>query len=201
VTGLRCDQVAADVSIFVPGRRLDDNVQVLLRFEAARARNVVGEPVATGNENNLRLRIYGEKAGIEVGAGKSELSTVYAVWQAADHDQPGRGWRDGFGKACERIRRGIRRDTWRRSRSFMPIWLSRSPHETPGALRRSRRCWYERGGRRRWRSFHLRSAGIFSQKLGVGESAVVPVGREKQAGLKPGPTQSGCTIEIDHRGG
>src|SRR5713226_8798235 len=33
VTGLRCDQVAADVSIFVPGRRLDDNVQVLLRFE------------------------------------------------------------------------------------------------------------------------------------------------------------------------
>ena len=37
VTGLRCDQLAADVSIFVPGRRLDDNVQMLLRFEGGRA--------------------------------------------------------------------------------------------------------------------------------------------------------------------
>ena len=40
VTGLRCEQVAADVSIFVPGRRLDDNVQVLLRLEG-RARGML----------------------------------------------------------------------------------------------------------------------------------------------------------------
>jgi len=65
VTGLACEQVAADVTTFVPGRRLDDNVQVMLRF----SKNVKGglwvSQVAPGNENNLRLRVYGEKAGLE----------------------------------------------------------------------------------------------------------------------------------------
>src|SRR6266852_4325473 len=65
VTGLRCDQVAADVSIFVPGRRLDDNVQMLLRFEGGARGMLWASQVATGNENNLRLRVYGEKAGLE----------------------------------------------------------------------------------------------------------------------------------------
>jgi predicted dehydrogenase len=65
VTGLRCDQVAADVSIFVPGRRLDDNVQVLLRFAGGARGMLWASQVAPGNENNLRLRVYGEKAGIE----------------------------------------------------------------------------------------------------------------------------------------
>src|SRR6267378_1966140 len=67
VTGLGCDQVAADVSIFVPGRRLDDNVQVLLRFEGGARGMLWASQVAAGNENNLRLRVYGEKAGIEWG--------------------------------------------------------------------------------------------------------------------------------------
>ena len=65
VTGLRCDQVAAEVSIFVPGRRLDDNVQVLLRFEGGARGMLWASQVATGNENNLRLRVYGERAGLE----------------------------------------------------------------------------------------------------------------------------------------
>jgi predicted dehydrogenase len=67
VTGLRCEQVAADVSIFVPGRRLDDNVQVLLRLEGGARGMLWASQVATGNENNLRLRVYGEKAGLEWG--------------------------------------------------------------------------------------------------------------------------------------
>jgi predicted dehydrogenase len=67
VTGLRCDQLAADVSIFVPGRRLDDNVQMLLRFDGGARGMLWASQVATGNENNLRLRVYGEKAGIEWG--------------------------------------------------------------------------------------------------------------------------------------
>jgi len=67
VTGLRCEQVAAEVSIFVPGRRLDDNVQMLLRLEAGARGMLWASQVATGNENNLRLRVYGEKAGLEWG--------------------------------------------------------------------------------------------------------------------------------------
>src|SRR6266849_2320493 len=67
VTGLRCDQVAAEVSIFVPGRRLDDNVQVLMRFEGGARGMLWASQVAAGNENNLRLRVYGEEAGLEWG--------------------------------------------------------------------------------------------------------------------------------------
>jgi predicted dehydrogenase len=65
VTGLTCEQVAADVSTFVPGRRLDDNVQVMLRFSAGVKGALWASQVASGNENNLRLRVYGEKAGLE----------------------------------------------------------------------------------------------------------------------------------------
>jgi predicted dehydrogenase len=65
VTGLHCREVAADVSIFVPGRRLDDNVQLLLRFAEGAKGALWASQVATGNANNLRLRVYGEKAGLE----------------------------------------------------------------------------------------------------------------------------------------
>src|SRR5437879_12468957 len=52
VTGLRCDQVAAEVSIFVPGRRLGAKVQTLLRCEGGARGMCWGSQVATGNENN-----------------------------------------------------------------------------------------------------------------------------------------------------
>jgi predicted dehydrogenase len=65
VTGLTCKQLAADVTTFVPGRRLDDNVQVMLRFSNGAKGSLWASQVATGNENNLRLRVYGAKAGIE----------------------------------------------------------------------------------------------------------------------------------------
>jgi predicted dehydrogenase len=65
VSGLHAEQVAADVSIFVPGRRLDDNVQVLLRYEDGVRGMLWASQVAVGNENNLRLRVYGQKAGLD----------------------------------------------------------------------------------------------------------------------------------------
>jgi len=65
VTGLACEHLAADVSAFVPGRRLDDNVPVMLRFAKGVKGGLWCSQVAPGNENNLRLRVYGEKAGLE----------------------------------------------------------------------------------------------------------------------------------------
>jgi len=64
VSGLACKEVAADVHIFVPGRRLDDNVQTLLRYEKNVRGMLWASQVATGNDNHLGLRIYGEKAGL-----------------------------------------------------------------------------------------------------------------------------------------
>ena len=65
VTGLSCEQVAADVTTFVPGRRLDDNVHVMLRFSKGVKGGLWASQVAPGNENSLSVRVYGEKAGLE----------------------------------------------------------------------------------------------------------------------------------------
>ena len=64
VTGLKLESVAADLTSFVPGRTLDDNANVLLRFAGGARGSLWASQVAPGNENGLRLRIYGEKGGL-----------------------------------------------------------------------------------------------------------------------------------------
>ncbi|GLT10736.1 oxidoreductase [Sulfitobacter porphyrae] len=65
VTGLQLESLAADLSTFVEGRRLDDNVHVMLRFEGGAKGMLWSSQVAPGNENGLRLRVYGDKGGLE----------------------------------------------------------------------------------------------------------------------------------------
>ena len=65
VTGLACEAVAADLTTFVAGRRLDDNVNILLRFAGGARGMLWATQVAPGNDNNLRLRVYGERVGLE----------------------------------------------------------------------------------------------------------------------------------------
>ncbi len=65
VTGLNATELLAELTSFVPGRRLDDNAQVLLRYEGGARGTLWASQVAPGNENNLRLRVYGAKGGLE----------------------------------------------------------------------------------------------------------------------------------------
>ncbi|WP_171237069.1 Gfo/Idh/MocA family protein [Ruegeria sp. HKCCA6837] len=65
VTGLNAESLAADLQAFVPGRKVDDNAHVLLRFEGGARGMLWSSQVAPGNENALRLRVYGEKGGLE----------------------------------------------------------------------------------------------------------------------------------------
>ena len=65
ISGLETTEVLAELSSFVPGRRLDDNAQVLLRFAGGARGALWASQVAPGNENNLRLRVYGSKGGLE----------------------------------------------------------------------------------------------------------------------------------------
>ncbi|HKT90185.1 MAG TPA: Gfo/Idh/MocA family oxidoreductase [Candidatus Sulfotelmatobacter sp.] len=88
VTGLRCERIAAELSTFVPGRRVDDNAQMLLRFNEGVKGMLWASQVAAGNENNIRLRVYGEKAGLE--------------WRQED---PNHLWWKPLGKPPELIRR------------------------------------------------------------------------------------------------
>jgi len=65
VTGLEVESLAADLQSFVPGRRVDDNGHVLLRYKGGARGMLWCSQVASGCENGLRLRVYGTKAGIE----------------------------------------------------------------------------------------------------------------------------------------
>ena len=64
VTGLELEAICADIKTFVPGRKLDDDASVLLRFKNG-ARGVLWvSQIATGEENHLRLRVYGSEGGL-----------------------------------------------------------------------------------------------------------------------------------------
>ncbi|HET6160570.1 MAG TPA: Gfo/Idh/MocA family oxidoreductase [Dongiaceae bacterium] len=65
VSGLELDAVSADLTSFVKGRKLDDNVHVMMRFKGGAKGMLWASQVAPGNENNLKLRVYGTKGGIE----------------------------------------------------------------------------------------------------------------------------------------
>ena len=65
VTGLEVESLAADIQAFVPGRPVDDNAHVMLRFEGGARGMLWASQVAPGNENALRIRVYGESGGLE----------------------------------------------------------------------------------------------------------------------------------------
>lgn len=64
VSGLEVEQVSAELSSFVAGRRLDDNAQVLLRFTGGARGMLWASQVAVGEDNALRLRVYGERGSL-----------------------------------------------------------------------------------------------------------------------------------------
>lgn len=65
VSGLAVRELAAELNSFGAGRRLDDDGAVLLRFDQGARGVLMASQICTGEENNLRLRIYGDKAGID----------------------------------------------------------------------------------------------------------------------------------------
>ena len=65
VSGLTLESLSADLQSFVEGRRVDDNAHVMLRFEGGARGMLWCSQVAPGNENALRLRVYGSKGGLE----------------------------------------------------------------------------------------------------------------------------------------
>lgn len=89
VTGLETEALAADLQSFVPGRRLDDNAHVMLRFKGGARGMLWSSQVAPGNENALKLRVYGAKGGLE--------------WSQED---PNYLWFTPFGEAKRLITRG-----------------------------------------------------------------------------------------------
>uniref|UniRef100_UPI004047C2A6 Gfo/Idh/MocA family protein n=1 Tax=Yoonia sp. TaxID=2212373 RepID=UPI004047C2A6 len=65
VSGLTLESLSADLQSFVSGRALDDNAHVMLRYQGGARGMLWCSQVAPGNENALRLRIFGDKGGLE----------------------------------------------------------------------------------------------------------------------------------------
>jgi predicted dehydrogenase len=89
VTGLTGSSLAADLTAFVDGRQVDDNAHVMLRFDSGAKGMLWASQVAPGNENALRLRVYGDKGGLE--------------WAQED---PNYLWHTPFGEPKRLITRG-----------------------------------------------------------------------------------------------
>jgi predicted dehydrogenase len=65
VSGLTLQELSADLTIFVKGRKVDDNVHAMLRFKGGAKGMIWASQVAPGQENGLKLRVYGTKGGLE----------------------------------------------------------------------------------------------------------------------------------------
>jgi predicted dehydrogenase len=82
ISGLQITHLCADLQIMVPGRALDDDGNVLLRFNNGATGVLMASQVAAGEENALKIRVYGEKGGIEWA--QQEPNTLIVKWL----DQP-----------------------------------------------------------------------------------------------------------------
>jgi predicted dehydrogenase len=78
VTGLKIKELAADITSFVPGRALDDDANLLLRFEGGAKGVLHCSQISVGEENNLNLRVYGELGGLEWH--QKEPNTLLLKW-------------------------------------------------------------------------------------------------------------------------
>ncbi len=91
VTGLKISEICADVSTIVEGRRLDDDGNILLRFDNGALGILYASQISAGEENNLRIRVYGEKGGLEWH--QMEPNSLIARW----NDKPMQVFRTGVG--------------------------------------------------------------------------------------------------------
>ncbi len=91
ITGLKISELAADLTTFVEGRLLDDDANILLRFENGAKGVLHCSQISVGEENNLNIRVYGEKGGIEWH--QKEPNTMLVKWL----DQPMQVYRTANG--------------------------------------------------------------------------------------------------------
>ncbi len=91
ITGLQISELAADLTAFVKGRKLDDDGNVLLRFKGGAKGVLHSSQISVGEENNLNIRVYGELGGLEWH--QNEPNTLLLKWM----DQPMQVYRTANG--------------------------------------------------------------------------------------------------------
>jgi len=95
ITGLTIASLCADLSTFVPGRALDDDGNVLLRFSSGARGVLSASQIAVGKENDLAIQVYGEQGGLEWR--QSDANSLVVRWA----DKPYEVRRAGFPGTAE----------------------------------------------------------------------------------------------------
>ena len=75
ITGLEVESICADLTTFAPGRPLDDNADMLIRFQGGARGILTTSQISTGQENSLRIRVWGTKGGLG-GCRRSRISST-----------------------------------------------------------------------------------------------------------------------------
>ncbi len=103
VSGLKVTKVCADINTVVEGRKLDDDGAVLLKFENGASGLLYATQVAAGEENNTKVRVYGEKGGIEWK--QEEANTLLVKWldKPTEIHRAGTGYLSSFAKHNTRV--------------------------------------------------------------------------------------------------
>lgn len=95
ITGQEINELAADLTSFVDGRMLDDDGNILLRFGNGAKGILHASQISVGEENNLNIRVYGEKGGLEWHQKEPNTLIVKHI------DQPDQLYRTGNSYICE----------------------------------------------------------------------------------------------------
>ncbi len=98
VSGLQVTKICADVNTVVEGRMLDDDGAALLKFNNGASGVLMATQVAAGAENNVKIRVFGEKGGIEWQ--QEDANTILVKWldRPAEVYRAGTGYADSFAK-------------------------------------------------------------------------------------------------------
>lgn len=105
ITGLRIREVCADLTTFVKGRKLDDDGNVLLRFQKGAKGLLHASQISVGEENNLAIWVYGEKKGLEWHQEEPNHLIVKSPDGPEEIWRRGNGWVEGVSPAAGRATR------------------------------------------------------------------------------------------------
>lgn len=106
VTGLQVTQLCADLSTLVEGRPLDDDGNVLVRYNNGARGIIYASQISAGEENGLRIRVYGEKGGIEWVQAEPNRMEVKWMDRPMEVKKPGNGYLSGIAQYNTRMPAG-----------------------------------------------------------------------------------------------
>ncbi|MGI4886982.1 MAG: Gfo/Idh/MocA family protein [Janthinobacterium lividum] len=106
VTGLQVTRLCADINTVVPGRQLDDDGAVLLKLSNGASAVLTASQIAAGEENNVRIRVYGDKGGLEWQ--QVDANTLQVKWldRPAEIRRTGTGYVSSFAQHNARVPAG-----------------------------------------------------------------------------------------------